>query len=551
MPFDPRPPAAAEGAVVSGAWTRIWARAARLGGLGGWRRWLAGIALGLVATAAMPPFNLVPALFLAFPGLIWLIDGARSRRQAAADGWRFGFGFFVPTLYWTTLSLFVDIGRFWILVPFALFGLPAFLALAPAAAAAIARSVAGGLPRILVFAAAFSALEWLRGHVPFGGFPWALMGYAWSGDSPMLLSVLQSASLFGIYGVSLVTVLVASLPAQIGQRLAASSPRRVLLLPALGLAGLALLGAWGGLRLAAGPDPLVPGGRLRIVQPDNAQAAEWSEQGAVSDARRTLALAGSPGADRVAAQIWPEGAIDFLINRDAYARAAVAAAAPPRGIVVFGTLHAGDGDQAWNSVAVIARSGALLGLYDKFHLVPFGEYVPLRSILGFSQIVSERLDFATGPGPRTLYLPNLPPVSPIICYEAIFPHAVVDETARPGWIVNVTDDTWFGTSTGPRQHFAITRVRAVEEGLPLVRAGNSGISGVIDAHGRVLARLDLGRRGVLDADLPQALATPPLYARFGDAGFAAMLAALVILGALAARETRAADHPDISTESNT
>ena len=517
---------------------RLQQIATRLGGLSGWRRWLAGLLLGLVTATSMPPLNLVPVLLIGFPGLIWLIDGARTRRQAAGDGWRFAFGFFVPVLYWTTLSLFVDIAQFWMLVPFALFGLPAVLALGPAIAAAIARSVpAGGSRRILVFVASYGALDWGRGHAPFGGFPWALMGYAWSADAMPLLAVLQSTALFGIYGLTLVTVLVACLPARLGQ---VGTPRQLLWSPAIGLLLLVALGVWGGIRLSHGPDPLVAGAKLRIVQPDNPQLAEWSPRVAAEDAVRLLSLAVLPGGHQVAAQIWPEAAIDFFINRDTAVREAVGRAAPGGGVVLFGTMRAGDhGDEAWNSVAAVDATGRLLATYDKVHLVPFGEYVPLRSILKFSQIVTQRLDFATGPGPRTLVLPNLPPVSPIICYEAIFPHAVVDETNRPGWIVNVTNDAWFGTSIGPRQHFAITRVRAVEEGLPLVRAGNSGISAIIDPHGRVLARLDLGRRGILEGILPQALPRATAYARHGDAIYAAMLLVLLLAARRGFRRIRA------------
>ena len=530
MPFD----VGAGGEPVTNPFGRLRRIAVTLGGLAGWRRWLAGLLLGLISAAAMPPLNLVPILWLGFPGLVWLIDGARSRRQAAGDGWRFAFGFFVPVLYWTTLSLFVDIGQFWMLVPAALFGLPAFLALGPAVAAAIARSIpAGGSRRILVFVATMSALDWGRGHFPFGGFPWAMMGYAWSADAAPLLAVTQSTALFGIYGLTLVTLLVACLPARLGQP---GTRGQQLCAPAIGILLLASLAISGGLRLASGPDPLIEGARLRIVQTDNPQLAEWSPQVAAEDAARLLALAVLPGGHQVAAQIWPEAAIDFFINRDADVRAAVGRAAPSGGVAIFGTMRAGDqGDEAWNSVGVVDAAGRLLSTYDKVHLVPFGEYVPLRSILRFSQIVTQRLDFATGPGPRTLVLPNLPPVSPIICYEAIFPHAVVDETNRPGWIVNVTNDAWFGTSIGPRQHFAITRVRAVEEGLPLVRAGNSGISAIIDPHGRVLSRLDLGQRGILDGVLPQALPRATPYARHGDALYAAMLLALLIAARLGFR----------------
>ena len=530
MPFD----IGVAGDTVTNPHSQLRWIATRLGGLAGWRRWLAGLLLGLVTAAAMPPLNLVPILWIGFPGLMWLIDGARTRRQAAGDGWRFAFGFFVPVLYWTTLSLFVDIAQFWMLVPAALFGLPAFLALGPAAAAGIAHSIpAGGSRRILVFVVAMSALDWGRGHAPFGGFPWALMGYAWSADGLPLLAVLQSTALFGIYGLTLVTLLVACLPARLGQP---GTSDQLLRSPVLGVLLLASLGIWGGLRLSSGPDPLIDGARLRIVQPNNPQLAEWSPQVAAEDAARLLTLAVQPGGHQVAAQIWPEAAIDFFINRDAEARAAVGRAAPVGGVAIFGTMRAGDhGDEAWNSVAAVDATGRLLGTYDKVHLVPFGEYIPLRSILRFSQIVTQRLDFATGPGPGTLVLPNLPPVSPIICYEAIFPHTVVDEANRPGWIVNVTNDAWFGTSIGPRQHFAITRVRAVEEGLPLVRAGNSGISAIIDPHGRVLSRLDLGRRGILDGILPQALPRATPYARCGDAIYAAMLVILLIAARLGFR----------------
>ena len=470
----------------------------------------------------MPPFNLVPLLFLAFPGLVWLIDRRPAGRGAFVDGFLWGMGFYVPSLYWMSEAMFVDIAQFWWMVPLALLGLPAVLSLFNGAAVAIARRFgAEGVARILLLAAAWGAFEWLRGHV-LTGFPWVLIGYTWSGDAGWLLAGLQSVSLVGIYGTSLLTVLVASLPARLG------APGQPLRAPLLGLAGLALLLAWGGWRLDAGPDALVPGVTLRLVQPASPQTALWTPELERGRFEHLLDVARSPGADRVTAQIWPEGAAGFPLDLDAGARAAIAQVVPKDGIIATGTIREtldGNGEiaGAWNDLAVIDGSGRLIASYDKVHLVPFGEYVPFHQYLQFNQIVARRFDFSTGPGPRTIPMGPLPPAGPIICFEAIFPHAVIDEAHRPAWILNVTNDAWFGTSIGPRQHFAMARTRAVEEGLPLVRAANTGVSAVIDVYGRVLSRLELGRMGVLDAPLPTGLPDATPYGRWGD------LALLILL----------------------
>jgi apolipoprotein N-acyltransferase len=496
--------------------SRLAALALRIGALQGWRRWLLGLGLGVLSAASMPPFCLVPVLLVALPGLVWLIDGARSKRQAAFDGWRFGFGLFTPSLYWMTLSLFVDIGQFWFLVPFSLMGLPALLGVFTGAGTALARlAPQPGFRRILLLAVTWTAFEWLRGHI-LTGFPWILIGQTWSGSSGVLVAMLQSTALFGTYGLSLVTVLIAALPACLGYP--GPGGRRIAP-PALGFLLLAVLIAWGGLRLDHGPDPSVPKVRLRVLQTAIPQSASWSQAEAVRELDQTIDLASGPGFDTVTDEIWPESSIEFMINRDTDLRAALTRAVPPNGLLLAGTLRGNDTGpitQIWNSVGVIDHAGRLIAAYDKFHLVPFGEYVPFRSILRFNTIVADRFDFSTGPGPRTFALPGLPPVGPIICYEAIFPHAVADETHRPDWLVNVTNDAWFGISTGPYQHLAIARIRAVEEGLPLVRSANGGISAIVDAHGRILRRLPLGASGTIDGALPEALPATP-YARFGDA----------------------------------
>ena len=246
--------------------------ARRIGAAEGWRRVGIALLLGLLAAGAMPPFNLMPLLFLAFPGLVWLIDGRAGWRGAALDGFVWGMGFYVPSLYWTSEALFVDIAQFWWMVPFALLGLPALMSLFNAAAAAAARGLAPrGLARILALAAAWGVFEWLRGHI-LTGFPWVLIGYTWAGSAAPLLAGLQSVALVGVYGVSLLTVLVTALPARL------SDAGRPFAAPVLGLLGLALALAWGGLRLADGPDPLVAGVTLRLVQPAFEQKAVSTQQ---------------------------------------------------------------------------------------------------------------------------------------------------------------------------------------------------------------------------------------------------------------------------------
>ena len=379
--------------------------------------------------------------------------------------------------------------------------------------------------RIFAFAIAWSAAEWVRGHA-FTGLPWNLIGYAWSGGFPGALVMLQSVAWVGIYGLSFVTVLAASLPAALGEPSTApmSSARRWA--PVL-VAGLLVLvpGVAGGIRLENMPTALT-GTWLRLVQPSIPQSLKWEPAAAQADFRRLLDLSAAPATHPIAAVLWPEAAAPFLLGRDADARQAIAAVVPEGGYLITGALRAnpppGPIAQVWNSIEALNDRGAIVAHYDKAHLVPFGEYVPLRDWLPFKKITAGTMDLSAGPGPRTIVLPGLPPFAPLICYEAIFPGAIVDESDRPAWMLNVTNDAWYGRSSGPFQHFAIARTRAVEEGLPLVRVANNGISAVVDAAGRVLARTGLDAVGNVDAALPGPAARTP-YARAGNWGFLTLL----------------------------
>lgn len=513
-----------------------------LASLGGWRRYLAAILLGALAATALPhvefsrslpAMNMAPVLLVAFPGLVWLADGNTGARSAFALGWSFGFGFFVVGLYWIAAALFVDINAFWWLVPFAVVGLPAGLAIFTGAATLASHWICralrlSGTARILSQVFFWMAAEWLRGHI-LTGFPWNLIGYVWSNDVPGALAMAQIASVVGIYGLSLITVLAAALPARLGDF---SGPRWGSLVAAILL--IVLPGGWGAYRLANGRPGDVPGVTLRLVQPSIPQTLKNDPAEMLNNFHRLFALSVSPGRDKVTAVLWPEAAAPPFLERDGGAREAIAQAAPPNGYVITGTVRTDPAPEPathiWNSLVAIDHAGAIRATYDKSHLVPFGEYVPLRHFLPIQKITPGTIDFSPGSGPKTVTLSGLPPFSPLICYEAIFPDAVIDPSHRPAWLLNVTNDAWYGFSSGPFQHFAIARLRAIEEGLPLVRVGNNGISGVFDPYGRVLARLDLDVVGVLDEPLPQALA-PTIYSSYGDVSFFfTMLLLIVIIG---------------------
>ena len=493
--------------------------AAWTAGLGFWRRHLYAILMGALAAAALPPVDLTPLLLVSFCSLVWLSDGTARRRGAFFLGWSFGFGFFVAGLYWIGAALLVDIARFWWLMPFAVLGIPAGLAiftgLALLAAHETRRALGlGGSARILAIAVFWCAAEWLRGHI-LTGFPWNLVGYAWSGAFPGSNAMLQLAAVTGIYGLSLVTVTAAALPARLGDR-DGGRPWPALLAAIL-LIAVPMVG--GGARLLFASRETLPGITIRLVQPSIPEALKNDPSARADNLQRLVALSGTKSNVPIAAVVWPEAAAPPFLERDADLRQALAVAMPSGALLMTGTVRTdyapAKPTHIWNALEVLDAAGAVIASYDKAHLVPFGEYVPLRGVLPIRKITPGLMDFSAGPGPRTLSLPDLPSVGAQICYEAIFPGGVVDESHRPGWMLNITNDAWYGLTSGPFQHFAIARVRAVEEGLPLMRAANNGITGVIDPYGRVLARLDLDAIGVLDAKLPPAL-PPTIYSRIGD-----------------------------------
>lgn len=513
----------------------------RLTAMVGWRRAAIAVFLGTLATAALPPLHLLPLLVPAMTGLLWLISAAPNRRAAFALGWWFGLGHFASGFYWISVALLIDAARFAWMIPFAVFGLAAFFALFTGCVTWLAVGVAPRRgARVLAFAAAWAFQEWIRSWL-LTGFPWNLMATVWV----PVESVLQSAALVGPYGLGLLTVGAAAAPSLVAQ-LPGSLRRRMWVGIGLPTALFLLLAVGGGLRLLWADDARVAGVRLRLVQPAIAQQLKWQDNMRERHLAAHLELSSTPASPAPTHIIWSETAVPFFLATDTPIRELVGRIVPEGGLLITGAPRGGrDSDgtaHVWNSLLAIDSKARVVGSFDKFHLVPFGEYVPLRGIIGLNKITEGRLDFSSGPGLRTLRLPGLPPVSPLICYEIIFPGAVTAPTDRPEWILNITNDGWFGHSAGPYQHFAAARLRAVEEGLPVVRVANTGISGVVDGYGRVTARLGLGEMGYLDADLPTALPPPP-FAGMGDIVTALLILVAAGSGWVGHRQNQLRDSP--------
>lgn len=482
-------------------------------------------ALGLVMALGQPPVAFWPAGLVALFALTALVADADTWAAALRRAWAGGAGHFALSLSWIVEPFLVDIARHGWMAPFALAALAGGLALFWAVAGAFA-GWAGPGPRLraLAFAIALAAAELSRGYL-FTGFPWALPGHIWIGTAPM-----QLAALIGQNGLTLMTTLAAALPL-------------VLPLGPLRGAGLALSGAllglaalWGSARLALPVAPMPDAPLIRLIQPNAAQHLKWRPDMIPVFWERQLAFTADPENPAPDLVVWPETAIPVMLGRGETALAAISAAARDRPVIAG--IQRRDAGGVYNSLVVIGPGGGVEQVYDKHHLVPFGEYVPFAALLGRLGVkglaAADIYGYAAGPGPAVLDLgPRLGTALPLICYEAVFPQDLRTGT-RPGWLLHITNDAWFGARSGPYQHLALARLRAVEQGLPLLRAANTGVSAVIDPAGRVLHALPLGTAGHLTVPLPPAR-PETVYAETGDWPVAAILS-LAIVGIIARRQ---------------
>lgn len=530
----------AQFAQLSQAWAGLRSLPRRIILSEGWSRRAFAFVAGALGALALPPFDFAPAMAIPLTTAVWLIDGAAAeggsaRRlgpllSAASAGWWLGFGYFVAGLWWLGSAMLVEAEEFAWAIPLAVLGLPAALAFFPAAGFALARSLwSPGSTRVFALAAGLGASEWLRGHI-FSGFPWNDFGMALAQAGPLG----QSASLVGLHGLDLAAIVIFAAPATLidrprGLRDVANHAAQV------AAALIVILLVFGSYRLATNPTAYVPGVKLRLMQPNLAQDAKFRPENGPAILRHYLALSdrstgpATTGIADVTHLIWPESAFPYVVTREPEAFAAITRALQGKVLITGAARLDGDTDgrrgQLYNSIQVF-QDGKIVDTYDKAHLVPFGEYLPMEAYLqpfGVTQLVPGTWD--RGQRPRRLTAPGLPLMSPLVCYEAIFSGEAAPAGVggkRPKALLNLTNDGWFGLTPGPYQHFAQARLRAIEEGLPLIRVANTGISAIVDAYGRVLDSLPLGEEGVIDGRLPEP-APQTLFSRQGDVGFAILL----------------------------
>ena len=482
------------------------------------RRCLICFFSGGAMALAMPPFGFWPMLFFGI-GTFYLCLIGQKRWPAFFTGWAFGFGYFLAGLFWIANALLVPGNPFKWVWPLAILGLPVGLALFTGVAAWLSTLIARPETKrgMLAFIVCLGGSEFLRGHI-FTGFPWNLYAYGWA-KSPALSQVV---SLVGAYGLSVLTIVICCVPAWI---LASHADRKTASITFLVL--ITVLNAWfmwGTERIRNNPAQFHDSVTIRIVQPNIAQEDKWNEeklgQNLTSMIGHSTAPADSPEKTII---VWPETSISDFITSDPSGAQFLKQSLFDRlpgallatGMLRHQTNRITGENQYYNSLVVLNSSLENLAVFDKTHLVPFGEYIPFKDIIPLTPFVAFS-GFTPGSGLQTLTADKIPSFSPLVCYEIIFPGNVTDKNNRPEWIINVTNDGWYGDSPGPYQHMTMAIFRAIEEGIPVARSANTGVSVMIDPVGRVLKKIPYGAAGHFDTALPKRLENTTIYSRYGD-----------------------------------
>lgn len=529
----------------------------------GWRRYVIAFLAGSIAALGLAPLNILPAFVVSLTIAAWLIDGSTSSRasgrqsmmssawMAAKAGWWFGFGYFVAGLWWLGAAFLVEADEFAWALPLGVIGMPACLAIFPAMGFFLSQILWSGHPgRIFAFATGIGLSEWLRG-VAFTGFPWNDFGMALGGN----LVLAQAASVIGLHGLTFVAVAIAAAPATLIDSREHNGKRNGLFWrPAVvATIALGLVSIFGFSRLAQSKTEFVDGVRLRLVQPNVSQGKKFRPEAGMAILDGYLKLSDrstspqSSGVANVTHLFWPESPFPFLLSENAEALARIGRLLPQGAYLVTGAARAERNSRAvsrhqrrkvdyFNSIQLVDSNGVITQTYDKVHLVPFGEYLPFGAFfdrIGIRQFVHIPGGFSAGKTQKQMMLPKIGNVIPLICYEAIFPESITagrGQVASGSLMVNLTNDGWFGPTSGPYQHLAQARLRTIEQGIPMVRVANTGVSAVIDPAGRILQSLRLGVEGVIDTGLPRRR-EPTLFSRYGWL-LSALIAGLCLLGAM-------------------
>lgn len=466
--------------------------------------------LGGFAGLAFAPTYLIFLSFVIFPALLLLLDECQTKKRAFFIGWLFGLGYFLTSLYWISFALLTDITSFWWLFPFALFGIPVLLSFYPALVCLIDNIFKfKGFYRILFFATIWTLFEILRGTL-FTGFPWNLTGYVWVFSNSMM----QIVNITGIHVLSFFTIL-----AFLGLYLFRNGVK-IYLVISISCVPLLMFCIYGVDRLEKAQNQFY-NEKIRIVQGNVSQFEKWKTDQSQKILAKYITLSTANIDDDIKYVLWPESAIAYHVNENSGITDVLKQAAPKDGLLIMGSVHSvtnnlGFIDKIWNSIHTISPQGDIVNIYDKHHLVPFGEYVPFKKFLTFTKITQGMIDFSRGEGIQTIDIDGFLSYSPLICYEAIFPGRAINKYSPPKMLINVTNDGWYGDSSGPYQHLNMVKVRAVETGVPLIRAANTGISAVFDAYGRELKRADYGTTSVIDQAIPKSLKQPTFYTKYSD-----------------------------------
>lgn len=474
---------------------------------------------GAFSTLALPPVSVWGILFATISLFMACLCEAKTRKSLFGVGFWFGAGLGSTSMLWVINALLIDAAAFGWLVPFVPIGFGLFFGLFYGLPALFCLKTNKTLSRILTYAAWFGLFEWVRSWI-FTGFPWNPLGSVWVGFD----SVMQIAALCGVYGLSMLTIVWCSSIFVLSKNIKIGT----ILLIFFGFAVLL-----GYMRLEQGilEQKNVWGVNLRLVQANIPQQLKWSKEVAEENFLKHIRLSKKEGMDKITHTFWPEAATSYFLADDEGARAMVISALSQGGTLVSGTLRL-TGDEKKpiaNSIVQIDDMGLAHHHYDKSHLVPFGEYVPFGDVLPIRKIVPLGYDFYEGDDVKTLSVLNTYPAGFLVCYEIIFSGRVVDKKVRPSWLINATNDGWYGDSFGPYQHLAAAQMRAVEEGLPIVRTAGTGISAVINPYGQIQDFIPLNTEGVLDATLPQSINITP-FGKYGNKIPLLLSALLMYLG---------------------